>query len=84
MKKKKIYIYIYEKTIVRIWYKRKRKKKHKPSTTEEWTNELWYSPKMECCGIIKGINYNHMYFILKKVHIHNIEPKEQVVEGYPV
>ena len=39
---------------------------------------------MECCGIIKGINYNHMYFILKKVHIHNIEPKEQVVEGYPV
>ena len=53
------------KTIVRIWYNRK-KKTHKPSTTEEWTNELWYSPKMGYCGIIKGINYNHMYFIKKK------------------
>ena len=53
------------KTIVRIWYNRK-KKTHKPSTTEEWTNELWYSPKMGYCGIIKVINYNHMYFIKKK------------------
>lgn len=57
------------KTIVRIWHNSKRKRtNHKPSRTEEWTDGLWYSPKMGYCGIIKGINYNHMHFIKENPH----------------
>lgn len=66
---------IFMKTDITLWAtlfviakEKKEKKQPKSPTTEEWTNKFWYTPKMEYCGIIKGINYNHMYFIYKHSH----------------